>query len=344
MTPELLWKLGRLNAMGISKDGKNIVYIVSIPDINENKSNKKFYTIPVDGGVASEVSSVEGLLVDKNISPDGLYQLSHKKVKINKVHGADFYPELDKSNAQIYDGIHYRHWDSWRYGDFNHVFLHKLINGKADDGKDIMQGEPYDSPTVPFGDDSDYTWSNDGTSIVYVAKKKFGTDYVVSTNTNLYKYDIASGTTTNLTPGRPGYDQSPAYSSAGQIAWLCMARDGYEADKNDIIVSTGSVEFNLTQNWDGTVKSFKWSDDASKIYFLGPINGTNQLFEVDYPGFTKKLPVVKQITKGDFDITGMVGFSGKNMIVTRTDMNHAPEIYSVELKTGKMKKITGVND
>jgi len=344
MTSELLWNLGRLSAMGISKDGKNIVYSVSIPDLKENKSNKKYYTIPVNGGEAVEVKSIDGLLLDKNISLDGLFKLSHKKVKVNKVHGSDFYPEFDKSNAQIYDGLHYKHWDSWRYGDFNHIFLHKLVNGKADDGKDIMQGEPYDSPTVPFGDESDYLWSNDGKSIVYVAKKKFGTDYVVSTNTDLYKYDIASGTTTNLTPGRPGYDQSPAYSSTGLLAWLSMARDGNEADKNDIIVSTGSVEFNLTQNWDGTAKSFKWSDDGAKIYFLGPIKGTNQLFEVDYPGVTKKLPIVKQITNGDFDITSIVGFSGKNIIVTRTDMNHAPEIYSVDQKSGSMKKLTGIND
>ncbi|MFN4123231.1 MAG: S9 family peptidase [Flavobacteriales bacterium] len=344
MTPELLWKLGRLSAMGITRDGKSIIYSVSYPDVAENKSKKVLYSLPVAGGAASEIASADGLLNDRTLSPDGSMKLSFKKVKVNKVHGKDFYPELDKSNAQIWESLHYKHWDSWRYGEFNHLFLHSLQNGQADEGVDLMPGEPYDCPTSPFGDESDFTWSPDGKKVVYVCKKLFGTAYATSTNTDLYEYDLASGKTRNLTPERKGYDVSPAFSSRGQLAWLSMARDGYEADKNDIIVSNGVAEMNLTQFWDGTVKSFRWADDARSIFFIAPVKGTVQLFEVDYPGLTKKLPVVRQITDGDFDVNSIVGFAGNQVIVTRTDMNTAPEIYAVDMKTGSMRKLTSVND
>ncbi|HRB72926.1 MAG TPA: S9 family peptidase, partial [Flavobacterium sp.] len=96
LTPDLLWKLGRLSPIGISKDGKNIVYKVATPSIEENKSNAKYYTIPVNGGVATEVPDVKDLVADKNLSPDGKYILSHKEVKVSRVLGKDFYPELKK--------------------------------------------------------------------------------------------------------------------------------------------------------------------------------------------------------------------------------------------------------
>src|SRR5690606_1732776 len=115
--------------------------------------------------------------------------------------------------------------------------------------------------------------------------------------------------------------------------------------KNDIIVRVNNeVDVNLTAHWDGTVHSFKWSPDGKKIYFLAPIDGTEQLFEVDYIGRTRKMPVVKQVTKGDFDLTTIVGFSGNNIIVGRQDMNHATEIYSFDLKKKTWKQITKVNN
>ena len=122
ISPELLWKLGRVTALGISKDGKNVVYSVSTPSIEENKSSSKFYTITVTGGNATEVTDTKSLLLDKNISPDGKYIVYKEEVKIDKVHGKDYYPELEKSNVQIYNGLDYRHWDTWNEGKFNHVF------------------------------------------------------------------------------------------------------------------------------------------------------------------------------------------------------------------------------
>ena len=333
MTPETLWKLGRVSALGISKDGKSIVYKVSKPDMDENKLNSTYYSIPINGGTAKEIKEYAALLLDKNVSNGKT--LSHKEVKIDKVLGKDFYPELDKSNVQIYDGLDYRHWDTWNEGKHNHVFVND---------EDIMANEPYDCPQKPFGGDEDYIFSPDGKKVIYVCKKKEGTAYATSTNTDLYEYDIATKTTKNLTEKNLGYDVAPQFSPNGDLSWLQMKRDGYEADKNDIIVRHKGLDINLTSNWDGTVDSFTWSKDGKKVYFIAAIDGTKQLFEVNFPSLTKTMIRVNQITKGDFDVNGIVGFSDSKIIVTRGDMNHASEIYSYDLKSSEWNQITKVND
>ena len=343
LTPELLWKLGRVSGLGISKDGKYIVYTVSTPNAVENKSSRKSYILPIEGGQPISINKPDSLLMDKNISPDGKYVASNKEVKVKKVTGSDYYPELPKSNVYIFDNLMYRHWDSWEDGKFDHVFVSPV--GKPGEEKDIMPAQPFDCPLKPFGGDEDYIWNPDSKHIVYVTKQKYGIDYAVSTNTDIFSYAIETGTTKNLTEGMKGYDLNPLYNTKGELAWLSMRRDGYEADKQDLIVSNGQFNMNLTaQRDDIHVEGFKWAENGRDIFFWAPINGTLQLFSVNYPGLTKMMPVIKQITKGDFDITGVVGQSGDKLIVTRTDMNHAAEIYSVEINSGEMKQLTHIND
>ena len=341
MTPELLWKLGRVTPLGISKDGKNIVYKVATPSVQENKSDTKFYILPVNGGNPTEVKETKDLLKDKNISPDGKYIVYNEEVKIEKIHGKDFYPELEKSDVQIYDGLNYRHWDTWNEGKYNHVFYKENKEGAT--GIDILKGENFDSPQKPFGGDEDYIWSPDSKSILYVSKKKSGTEYAVSTNTNIFEYNLETGKTSNRTEENLGYDIAPEFSPTGNLTWLQMKRDGYEADKNDLIVSFKGMKINLTANWDGTVDHFIWSSDGKKVYFVAPIDGTKQLFEVNFPGLAKIVITVRQITTGEFDVNDLVSFSGDNIIVTRTDMNHAAEIFSYNLKKSTWKQLSNVN-
>lgn len=341
MTPKKLWELGRVSPLGISKDGSSVVYRVTTPSVEENDFSSKIYTVPISGGEATEVEDHSTLIHDDKRSPDGKHILYHKAVKLQDVLGKDHYEGVEESNVMIYDALDYRHWDTYNVGEYNHVFYKK--EGE-EEGIDIMKDEPYYSPQKPFGGSSDYTWNSDGSKILYVSKKNKGTEYANSTNTDIYEYDLETKQTVNITEDNPGYDKYPAFSSKGNLAWLQMKRDGYESDKNDIIVRHNGVDMNLTSNWDGTVNSFKWSPDGTKIYFVAPSGGTVNLFEVDFPGNTKKLPVVKEIAKGDFDITGIVGFSESKVILTRTDFNHASEIYSLDLKTKDWKQITTVNN
>ena len=341
MSPELLWKLGRLSPLGISKDGKNIVYKVSTPSVEENKSSSKFFIIPINGGTATEVKETKDLLIDKNISPDGKYLVYNEEVKIDKVLGKDFYPELEKSEVQIYDGLDYRHWDTWNEGKFNHVFYKE--NKDKSTGIDILKDENFDSPQKPFGGDEDYIWSPDSKSILYVCKKKAGTQYAISTNTDIYEYNLETKKTINRTEDNLGYDVSPQFSPSGNLTYLQMKRDGYEADKNDLIVDFKGLKINLTAAWDGTVDNFLWSVDGKKVYFVAPIDGTKQLFEVNFPGLTKIAITVRQITTGDFDVNDLIGFSNNAIVVTRNDMNHAQEIYSFDLKKNVWKQLSNVN-
>lgn len=345
MTPELLWKLGRVSGLGVSKDSKYVLYSVSTPNASENKSSRKTYAIPVAGGNPMTVSNADSMITNEKLSPDGKYIISNAEVKVKKLTGKENYTELQKSNVYIFDNLNYRHWDTYEDGNFDHVMLSPLQNGVAGKAIDLMPGEPYDCPQKPFGGDEDYVWNPNGKEVVYCTKKKYGTAYAISTNTDLFAYNIETGKTRNLTEGMMGYDINPAFNSKGEMAWLSMRRDGFESDKQDLIVSNGITKMNLTGLRDDMhVEGYRWADDGRNIFFYAPINGTLQLFSVNYPGLTKMLPIVKQITKGDFDVNGIVGQSGNTLIVSRTDMNHAAEIYSVDITTGNMAQLTHVND
>src|SRR5690606_27308043 len=209
--------------------------------------------------------------------------LFSREVQILKVHSKDRYPELDKSDAYVYDDLNYRHWDTWEDGKFQHVFVADYIDGNISNEVDLMPGEPFDCPQMPFGGSEDAIWSPDSKSIVYVTKKKFGKEYAVSTNTDLFVYSLDSKKTLNLTEKLKGYDTNPEFNKSGsKIGWMSMAEDGYESDKNDLLIydfKSGAVT-NLTKEWDGTVASFKWDQDDAKIYFLAAVKGTEQLFEI----------------------------------------------------------------
>lgn len=341
MTKELLWQLGRVSAEGISNDGKYVYYKVSTPDVQELSSTSTYWLTSIDGKKFEKLDASPKELKDKNISPNGTYKISVETVKVDKNLGKDYYPTMTKSEAYIYDGLDYRHWDTWTDGTYNHLILTNL---ETNEKVDLLKDEPFHSPQKTFGGSSDYTWSADGNTIVYVSKKKSGTECALSTNTDLYSYNIVTGVTENLTAYNKGYDTQPSFSPQGHLTWLQMKRDGYEADKNDIIVRYNDVDHNLTALWDGTVDSYQWSEDGKKIYFVAPIDGTMQLFEVNFPANTKMSAVVKQITKGDFDVTGIVGFAQGKVVVTRTDFNTATEIYAFDLKKKNWNRISRAND
>ncbi|MEN8125430.1 MAG: S9 family peptidase [Bacteroidota bacterium] len=335
MTPEQLITLNRVSAVGMTDNLQSVVYTVSKVDLQANKKSKKIYVLPISGGETLLIKNYDNLISNQLISPDGKHEIFTKDVKIKYVTGKDYYKDVPKSNVKIYDNLNYRHWDTWEDGAFSHLFIK---SGKNE--IDLMKDEPYDCPQQPFGGDEDFIWNPDSKKVLYVSKKSYGKEYALSTNSDIYEYNIETQKTTNLTEYNKGYDLAPSFSSKGELAWLQMKRDGYEADKNDIIVRRNGKDINLTQNWDGTVNSFIWSNNGNKIYFNAPVFGTVQLFEI----VISKSDQPKQITEGQFDINGIVGHNKNKMVVSRRDMNHAPELYTVDLKNGKMNQLTHVND
>nr|WP_236652860.1 S9 family peptidase [Chitinophaga vietnamensis] len=387
MTPELLWQLGRVSGEAVSADGKTVIYGVSQVNVADNKSEKNLFAIPITGGTPKQLTqtpgaendvailpnnkigyslkgqwwemntdgsnpiqktNVEGGMDNIRLSPDGKFILFTKEVKVKKINGKDHYPDLAKSNVQIYDNLNYRHWDAWEDGNFSHVFYATYNNGEVGTPVDIMAGEPYDCPQMPSGGPEDAIWSVDSKSIIYVCKKKYGKDYAISTNTDIYEYDLTAKTTRNLSEGMMGYDVQPVFSPDGKyLVWLSMAHDGYEADKNDVIIldrSTG-VKTNITKGWDGTANAARFSSDSKKIFFLAVIKGTEQLMEINLAKEVAQTNEkhIRQITEGDFDINGIIAQSGNKLVVTRTDMNHAAEVFTVDLAKGDVEALTSVN-
>lgn len=344
MTPRQLIELNRVSGLGLTENGASVVYAVSKADVQSNSKSTTYFQVTLEGLSASPLEDPSTVLKDKNVSPDGKMKLVAEEVKIRDVYGTDFYPDLNQSDMMVYNSLNYRHWDEWEDGKYSHVFI-EFESGKR---MDLMANQPFDCPQKPFGGEEDYIWSPDSKSVLYVTKKLYGTEYAVSTNSDIYQYDIASGQTINLTEDNKGYDTQPSFSSGGILAWLQMKRDGYEADKNDLIIRMNGEKVNLTAHWDGTVNSYQWSNDGKKIYFTAAVQGTIQLFEIILPKSAQKYlanpPLPRQITDGQFDIRGIVGHKDQTMVVGRGDMNHATELYSVDLKTGAMKQITFVND
>ena len=343
MSPEQLIQLNRVSAVGLSDDGTQVVYKASAFDLKTNERASKTYSVSVQGGEVKSLDEVGNLVKDKNVSPDGKWKIITKEVKLQKVSGTDHYKDVPKSNVFIYDQLNYRHWDTWEDGSYSHVFIQSASDA-SDAGIDLMEGEPFDCPQVPFGGDEDYIWSPDSKKVLYVTKKLAGTEYAVSTNSDIYEYNIETKKTTNLTESNKGYDTHPTFSSKGTLAWLQMKRDGYESDKNDIIVRLAQGDVNLTENWDGTVNGFIWSADGSKIYYNAPVGGTIHVFQIDVPTGKNTASKPKQISEGQFDVNGLVGQSGKHLIVSRRDMNHATEIYNLNIETGEMKQLSKAND
>ena len=343
MTPEQLIELNRVSAVGLTKDGTQVIYRTSTFDLSTNERNRKLYSVSVDGGNPKVINEVGSLVTDKNVSPDGKWKLVSKDVKIQKVSGSDHYQDVPKSNVYIYDELNYRHWDVWEDGAYSHVFI-QSANDADDPGIDLMEGTPYDCPQKPFGGDEDYIWSPDSKKVLYVTKKLVGTEYTKSTNSDIYEYNLDTKITTNLTDYNKGYDTHPIYSSQGTLAWLQMKRDGYESDKNDIIVRLPDGDLNLTKNWDGTVYGFIWSEDESKIYFNAPVGGTVHAFEVEVPKARKTISKPRQISSGQFDVNGIIAKSGNKLVVYRRDMNHATEIYSMNIESGAMSQLSNGNN
>lgn len=305
---------------------------------------------------AKAVTNISGGMGGVNVYElkDGKIALLFTKAeKLDKT-TLELYPNLPKAEALITDDLMYRHWDGWSDDSYNHVCIAYLNDdlSPVTDYTDLMRGERFDSPLNPFGGSESYTLSPDGKTVVYEAKKKNGLEWAVSTNSELYMVDLATGKTTNLTAeGFDGYDKEPKFSPDGKkLAWLSMAKEGYESDVNDLIImdlKTGKRSHYLTDAglYDKmTFHSYSWAGNKS-IYAGVPENGTNQIYRLSLPkkiGGTLKNNLEK-VTNGHHNHNHFA-VAGKKLIVERQDMNHATEVFSVNLKNSAATQLTHIND
>lgn len=381
LTPEIMWKFGRVSDAQLSPDGRNIVYGITRYNVPTNKSNTDIYLIPVEGGTPKQlttriggefnqrwttdgkkigylsaqsgsvqlwemnpdgsskkqISNIEEGINSFEYSPTGNRILYCKEVKLEK-NTNDLYPDLPLADVKIIDNLMYRHWDQWNDYKHSHIFVADYSNNKLSNSKDIMEGELWDAPMEPYFDNSEMTWSPDGKTIAYTCKKLIGREYAVSTNSDIYLYNIETKKTKNLTKGNLGYDRYPRFSQNGKkIAWQSMETPGYESDKDRLLVydfTTDKKEY-ITENFDHNVSNIVWSDNS--IYFISGLNATYQIFKVDLNN--KKYT---QITKG---IHNYNSFSKVDNIIigAKMSMSMATEIFKVDEETGNDTELTFTN-
>jgi len=314
-------------------DGQKIGYLSS-----KNKSTQ-IWEMNSDGTDKKQISEIDGDINGFMYSPLLNNILFIKDVKLdNDVH--DVYPDLPQADARIIDDLMYRHWNSWNSYTYSHVFVASYRNGKMEAGKDIMEKERFHSPLPPFGGMEDITFSPDGKIFAYTCKKLTGKEFSLSTNSEIYVYNLETGKTENISKGNDGYDKCPVFSGDNKkIAWQSMKTPGFESDKDRIMVYDFALKIatDVTAALDQSSSNLIWSNDNKSIYFLSGIKATFQLFNIDLS--TKN---VKQITKGTHDITS-VEINGKTIIAEIMSMSSPTEIYMINEDNGDIKQLTNTN-
>ena len=241
---------------------------------------------------------------------------------------ADKYPDLDKATGVIITDLMYKHWDEW-VTTAPHPFVADFDGKSISNPVDVMEGELFESPMKPFGGIEQLAWNTTSDKIAYTSRKKTGKEYAISTNSDIYVYDLNTKQTTNITEENKGYDTNPTYSPDGKsIAWLSMERDGYEADQNRLMVmnlETGEKTF-VSKDFDSNVDSYCWSADCKRIYFTGVWHGESQVYQIDLANGNKITP----LTEGMYDYAS-VALLGDKLIAQRHSMSMGDEIYSIDL-------------
>lgn len=303
------------------KGGTKIAFLC-----NESGSSQLWEMNP-DGTDRKRLSDYDKDIEGFAFSPDEKKVLFISQVKtVNST--ADKYPDLDKATGVIITDLMYKHWDEW-VTTVPHPFVADFDGESISNPVDVMEGELFESPMKPFGGIEQLAWNTTSDKIAYTSRKKTGKEYAISTNSDIYVYDLNTKQTTNITEENKGYDTNPTYSPDGKsIAWLSMERDGYEADQNRLMVmnlETGEKTF-VSKDFDSNVDSYCWSADCERIYFTGVWHGESQVYQIDLANGNKITP----LTEGMYDYAS-VALLGDKLIAQRHSMSMGDEIYSIDL-------------
>ena len=319
------------NEVTWAADGSKLLFLS-----NDNGSSQ-LYEMNPDGSGRKQISKYDGDIEGYSISPDGKKILFIAQVKTVKS-TADKYPDLDKATGIIITDLMYKHWDEW-VTTAPHPFIADFDGKSISNIIDVLEGEPYESPMKPWGGIEQLAWNTTSDKVAYTCRKKTGLAYAISTNSDIYVYDLNTKKTVNITEGMMGYDTNPQYSPDGKsIAWQSMERDGYEADQNRLFVmnlETGEKRF-VSKAFDSNVDAFVLSRDAKTIYFTGVWHGETQIYSLDLANDS-----VRPVTSGMYDYEGVALF-GDKLIAKRHSMSMGDEIYAIALD-GQTTQLTQEN-
>lgn len=306
--------------------------------LKNKDGSKQLWKMSADGSGMEQISDIEGGIEGFTYSLDGKKVMYIKNIKSGKT-VVDRYPNLPEATGKIVDELMYKHWDHW-VEKIPHTFYATIDNGQLTNHIDLLEGEPYEAPLLPFGGTEAIAWSPDSKSIVYTSKKMTGKAYAESTNSDLYLYSLENKTTENITEGMMGYDVNPQFSPDGkQIAWLSMERDGYEADKNRLFVMDMATKEKtyLTEAFDNNVDAFIWNSDNKTIFFVATVEAKKQLFSIAMD--TKE---VKALTSGKHDYISLA--LGEDILIAkRQSMSMPAEIYAVNINSGEAEELSFEN-
>lgn len=406
LTPEVLWAMGRIGSSAISPDGNKIAYTVSYYSVEENKSHTVIRMMNADGsndqlltqGVASEsqpafiadgqkiayVSAGQLWMMDTDggnrqqltdgdeiggflFSPDESQVILIREVPAT----SSIQPkeeDLPLASGLVIDDMNYKHWDQYVTA-IPHLFLASFDGKKVSaETKDILEGEPFECPMLPFGGTEQFCWSPDGKTIAYTCRKKKGVAYASSTDSDIYIYNVETGETLNLCKPldyvepemdvltsyehqsknqsevdiNAGYDQDPQFSPDGtRIAWKSMARDGYESDRLRLCVmdlSTGEKTY-VTESFESGVDDFSWSPDGESLYFVGVWQARSMVYQTNLHG------ELKALTSGDYDYGSVkVMPDCEHLLLERHSISAPSDLYMLALNGSEPVAITHENE
>lgn len=374
MTPGILWKFSRLGSFDLSPDGSTVVYSITDIDSQTEARRTNIFSISTAGGDPLQLTTeggsspqwfnagqsiayvnkgalmtmkadgsgkqaIEGIenFESFKISPAGDKILFTRRVKLDQTANEKY--NLPNAKVRIIDDLMYRHWNYWSDYSYSHIFVASFNGKKVSGEKDIMENQKFESPTAPYFDDKEISWSPDGQYIAYTTKRMNGRDDARSTNTDIFLHEISSGKEINISENNHGFDKYPVFSPDGsRIAYESMERDGYESDLNRLFVFDINARNSrwITRDWDFDVENIVWAD-SSTLFFTCAHLGTGQIFRTDLSGNG-----VVKITEGIHDL-GPLRLNSGVLISGIQSMSMAPELSSVDISTGDVKQISFIN-
>ena len=327
-----------------SADGKKIFFTSS------RSGSMQVWQMSADGSNAKQITNVEGGVEGYGIAPteDKIFYV--KKVHAADIKSSDVHKDMDKSKARIYDDLMTRHWDYWDEGEYSHIFVADLTADGLKNDKDIIgEKSAWDAPLAPFFDTAEIAWSNNGKMLAYTCKPLTGAAYAVSTDSDIFIYNTEDGSTLNINKIKTnkgmrimefvGYDRYPVWSPDDkQLAFCSMATPGYESDKDRLYVYdlASQLHTDLSLDFDHSAQNVIWKDNST-IYFLSPIEGTQQVCKADV-----KNAKIDVITSGDHDIATM-SIAGDKCLTTLMTISRDKEMYDVNLADGTLTQISNIN-